>query len=76
LEEGDGALAAAIRRNAYGTLRPPEAPAEAAVAALAAYVRACDRSLGQTDLAALIAGEVRFAALPGAVAGKRRALLE
>lgn len=56
---GDGdpaALDEALRRNVYGTAQPSAAQ----VAALARYVRAAASGLEAQDVAALVAGEVRF----------------
>jgi cytochrome b pre-mRNA-processing protein 3 len=57
-----GALVEALRRNVYGTLKPPAAAPAHALEALAHYVRAsADRLAAQED-AELAAGRPRFAA--------------
>jgi cytochrome b pre-mRNA-processing protein 3 len=53
---GDAQLDAALRRNLYGTA----APGEAALAAMAAYLRAEAAQLARQDAAALFAGTVSF----------------
>jgi cytochrome b pre-mRNA-processing protein 3 len=63
LATGEGApLAAALRRNLYGTV----SPAEDDVARLAGYLRACTAALAAQPIAQLMTGRVTFAALPGA----------
>lgn len=57
------ALAEAVRRNVYGTLKPPQAPPAQAVAALARYVADSADSLAAQDDSELAAGKPRFAAL-------------
>lgn len=60
LAGGDGALAAAVARNLFGT-----APAEAwAAPALSRYIRAQSEALRDQDAAALLAWEPRFAPVP------------
>lgn len=54
-----GTLEAALRRNAYGTLRP-QGPGQEAVAALAAYVRAADAALAAQDPGGIIGGRPAF----------------
>lgn len=65
LDEGDAALQAALRRNLYGTLPAPEA---GDVAAVARYMRRQQIALTNQAIAALLAGEVEFAAAEAAVA--------
>lgn len=57
------ALAEALRRNVYGTLKPPDAASADAVAALARYVSASADSLASQDDTELAAGRPRFAVL-------------
>ncbi len=57
------ALAEALRRNVYGTLKPPEAPPAHAVAALARYVADSAGSLAAQDDSELAVGKPRFATL-------------
>lgn len=62
LAEPDGhRLEVALDNNVYGTV---EGTAPEALAALAAYVRASAAALEAQELAAVMAGELRFAALP------------
>jgi cytochrome b pre-mRNA-processing protein 3 len=56
------ALAAALRRNVYGTLGANAAPSPRALAALSAYVRAAAAMLARESDDELIAGRVRFPA--------------
>ncbi|HUN46264.1 MAG TPA: ubiquinol-cytochrome C chaperone family protein [Stellaceae bacterium] len=65
LEQGEGALAAALRRNLYGTVA---APGEEAVAAMGRYLRRQRAVLAAQPAAALLAGELRFEATETAVA--------
>jgi cytochrome b pre-mRNA-processing protein 3 len=60
--EDDAALAAALTRNLWGTLRAPAAPTPAALAAACSHLRAAEKALAGQDLAALRA---RGAAFPG-----------
>jgi cytochrome b pre-mRNA-processing protein 3 len=57
------ALAEALRRNVYGTLKAPDAASAQAVAALARYVSDSANSLASQDDAELLAGKPRFAGL-------------
>jgi cytochrome b pre-mRNA-processing protein 3 len=59
----DGVLAAALRRNLYGTVRDTEPP-PAALAAVGGYVRAAVRELAAQPLQRLMAGDVMFPAVP------------
>ena len=63
LAADDGVLAAALRRNLYGTVRDTEPPA-AALAAICGYVRATVRDLAAQPLQRLMAGDVIFPAVP------------
>jgi cytochrome b pre-mRNA-processing protein 3 len=54
-------LAEALRRNVYGTLKPPMAPPEGATAALAQYVRASAGELASQGDSELAGGKPRFA---------------
>jgi len=65
LEQGEATLAAALRRNLYGTVA---APAEEAVAAMGRYLRRQRAVLAAQPAAALLAGELRFEAAATAVA--------
>jgi len=60
LADGDDALAAALRRNLFGTAQPDEAR----VAAMADYVRCAAAALDGEEIATLLAGEPRFAPPP------------
>jgi cytochrome b pre-mRNA-processing protein 3 len=53
------ALAAALRRNLYGTV----APSDEQIAAMAAYARRQAATLAAQPLAAMLAGEIAFASL-------------
>jgi len=59
LAADDGVLAAALRRNLYGTVRDSEPPA-AALSAVCSYVRAAVRELAVQPLQRLAAGGVTF----------------
>src|SRR5579883_227172 len=63
LAADDSVLAAALRRNLYGTLRDSE-PAAAALAAVCGYVRAAVRGLAAEPLQRLAAGGVTFPDVP------------
>jgi cytochrome b pre-mRNA-processing protein 3 len=56
LAEGPDSLAAALRRNLFGTI----SPSEAAVAGMAAYMRAVAARLAAHPIARLLEGEVDF----------------
>lgn len=60
LTADEGALAAALRRNLYGTAEPDAA----AVAAVAAYLRREDRNLAGLGAVDLMAGRVAFGPPP------------
>lgn len=66
-EEGlaadDSVLAAALRRNLYGTMRDAE-PSPTILDALCGYIRASVRALAAQPLARLEAGDVTFPAAP------------
>ncbi len=64
LDGAAGVLEDALRRNLYGTL---EAPDEAAVAAMAGYVRREAATLADTPLETIERGEVAFGAPPEVV---------
>lgn len=64
LNGGDGLLAAALRRNLYGTVEPEET----AVAAMAEYVRRQDAHLSGQPAAALGQGRIDFLPAPAAPA--------
>jgi cytochrome b pre-mRNA-processing protein 3 len=53
-------LAEALRRNLYGTV----APSDRDVDGIAAYVRRCEAAVAAQPTARLVAGTVRFAAVP------------
>ncbi|MBV8535133.1 MAG: ubiquinol-cytochrome C chaperone [Alphaproteobacteria bacterium] len=59
----DSVLAAALRRNLYGTVRDTEPPA-AALPAVCGYVRAAVRALATQPLQRLAAGGVTFPDVP------------
>ena len=59
----DSALAAALRRNLYGTVRDTE-PAAAALSAICGYVRAAMREFAAQPLQRLAAGDVTFPDVP------------
>lgn len=65
-----GALQAALRRNAYGTTTPSEAQ----IADLAAYQRALRAALAGIDDADLLAGRLRFPAVPFGLEASHAAL--
>jgi len=69
-EPGDAALVAALRRNAYGTLRGEDTPSAAAVEALAGYVRAGADRLAQQPIEALLTGVPDFPPAPDAAASR------
>jgi cytochrome b pre-mRNA-processing protein 3 len=62
LADGDGALAEALRRNLYGTLRPGGQDVEAAArpAAMAVYLRAAVAALEGQPGSGLMAGRLTF----------------
>src|SRR5215472_858253 len=59
LAADDGVLAAALRRNLFGTLRDTE-PSPLALSAVCGYVRAAVRELAAQPLQQLAAGSVTF----------------
>lgn len=65
----DAALADALRRNVYGTLRDGSAVAADTLAALARYVRFAAADLAGQETGEILAGRVRFPA-PDAVLGR------
>jgi cytochrome b pre-mRNA-processing protein 3 len=67
LEQGETALESALRRNLYGTVAAP-GPGDAAVAAVARYVRHQRAALATQPIAALLAGKVGFAVAETAAA--------
>jgi len=63
LAADDSVLAAALRRNVYGTLRNTE-PSAAALAAVCTYMRDAVRRLAVQPLQQLAAGDVTFPPVP------------
>lgn len=55
----DAVLAAALRRNVFGTVNDPGPPVRA-LSALCGYVRAAATALAAQDIGRLVAGEVAF----------------
>jgi cytochrome b pre-mRNA-processing protein 3 len=63
LASDDAALAAALRRNLYGTV-PGSEPPDAVVLKLCAYLRAAVQHLGAQDQARIAQGEITFPGVP------------
>ncbi len=66
----DDALAAALRRNVYGTRRGDESPSASAVEALARYVRLGADRLAQQPAGTLLTGIPDFPAVPAVAASR------
>lgn len=64
LATDDAALAAALRRNLYGTVKKEGEPSDAAIRGLCAYIRDTAQHVGGQTQAQLAQGEITFPAMP------------